>query len=328
MMNALWVRDVVAFSAQIAALVLAVAGVAVVCRLRQPRAMLTFWRVLLFACLALPLYQPWHVPQAAVAFDGQQVLEATTTAVSNAPAVSVPTRRSMSLVDLLFVVMLAGTAIQASWLAVGAIGLRRLRRGASPLSPLPEGIREAQVRLGTRSEILVSERASGPMTFGFFRPVVLLPSDVAEMPPHVQQAMAYHELIHVRRRDWISELFEEGVRAILWFHPAVWWLIGRIRLSREQVVDEAVIRITQSREHYIDALLVVGPDHGRVLGAWSRSRIQAELFDRTDGKFASPERILLAYAGGDAGLFSMVFGGWVSGSMGSQPQVASVEPWR
>jgi bla regulator protein blaR1 len=257
MMNALWVRDVAAFSAQIAALVLAGAGVAVVCRLRQPRAMLTFWRVLLFACLALPLCQPWHVPQAAVAFDGREVLEATTTAVSNAPAVSVPTGRSMSLVDLLFVVMLAGTAIQASWLAVGAIGLRRLRRGASPLSPLPEGIREAQVRLGTRSEILVSERASGPMTFGFFRPVVVLPSDVAEMPPHVQQAMAYHELIHVRRRDWISELFEEGVRAILWFHPAVWWLIGRIRLSREQVVDEAVIRITQSREHYIDALLVV-----------------------------------------------------------------------
>jgi TonB family protein len=257
MMNALWVRDVVAFSAQIAALVLAGAGVALVCGVRQPRAMLPFWRVLLFACLALPFCQPWHVPQAPVAFDGHQVLEATATAVTNAAAVSLPTRRSMSLVDVLFVVIVAGIAIQAGWLAVGAIGLRRLRRGAWPLSPLPEGIKEAQVRLGTRSEILVSERASGPMTFGFFRPVVVLPSDVAEMPPHVQQAMAYHELIHVRRRDWISELFEEGVRAILWFHPAVWWLIGRIRLSREQVVDEAVIRITQSREHYVDALLVV-----------------------------------------------------------------------
>ena len=61
---------------------------------------------------------------------------------------------------------------------------------------------------------------------------------------------------------------------------------------------------------------------------WSRSRLQQELFERTDGKFVSPERILLAYAGGEAGLFSMVFGGWASGEMGSQPQTGSVDAWR
>ena len=79
-----------------------------------------------------------------------------------------------------------------------------------------------------------------------------------------------------------------------------------------------------------DALLVVGPDHGRVFreAGWSRARMQEELYERTDGKFAGPERILLAYAGGDAGLFSMVFGSWAAGPMGSQPQVNSVEPWR
>jgi hypothetical protein len=45
-------------------------------------------------------------------------------------------------------------------------------------------------------------------------------------------------------------------------------------------------------------------------------------------KFAGPDRILLAYAGGDAGLFSMVFGGWVGGEIGSAPVTRSVEPWR
>ena len=107
-----------------------------------------------------------------------------------------------------------------------------------------------------------------------------------------------------------------------------------------------------------DGMLVVGPEHGRVFreAGWTRERLQAELFERTqspagslvrgaDGiaeglapewvtdpdapvpKFASPERILLAYAGGDAGLFSMVIGGWVSGAVGSEPQTVSVEPW-
>ncbi|HEY8625404.1 MAG TPA: thioredoxin family protein [Solirubrobacteraceae bacterium] len=108
-----------------------------------------------------------------------------------------------------------------------------------------------------------------------------------------------------------------------------------------------------------DAMLVIGPEHGRLFreACWSRERLQDELYALTqrragdlqrgtDGiaeglppewipdpdarvpKFAGPERILLSYAGGDAGLFSMVLGGWVSGELGSSPQTASVERWR
>jgi hypothetical protein len=108
-----------------------------------------------------------------------------------------------------------------------------------------------------------------------------------------------------------------------------------------------------------DALLVVGPEHGRIFreAGWDRARVQQELFERTmapaselargaggspEGidpqyvtdpdmpvaKFAAPDRILLAYAGGDAGLFSMVYGTWVAGEVGSTPVTRSVEPWR
>jgi len=108
-----------------------------------------------------------------------------------------------------------------------------------------------------------------------------------------------------------------------------------------------------------DALLVVGPEHGRIFreAGWDRARVRQELFERsmspagelvrgTGGiaegieaqhvsdpaapvpKFAAPERILLAHTGGDAGLFSMVYGGWVAGEIGSQPVTRSVEPWR
>ena len=107
-----------------------------------------------------------------------------------------------------------------------------------------------------------------------------------------------------------------------------------------------------------DAMLLVGPEHGRIFRAagWSRDRVQAELFERTMspagelvrgaggveegldpqwvsdpempvGKFAAADRVLLAYAGGDAGLFSMVFGGWAAGEIGSAPVTVSVQPW-
>jgi len=108
-----------------------------------------------------------------------------------------------------------------------------------------------------------------------------------------------------------------------------------------------------------DALLVVGPEHGRVFreAGWDRAQVQAKLHELTHrragdvvrgalgspegvdprfvtdpempvAKFAAAERILLAYAGGDAGLFSMVFGGWASGEIGSAPVTRSIEPWR
>ena len=43
----------------------------------------------------------------------------------------------------------------------------------------------------------------------------------------------------------------------MWFHPAVWWLLGQIQLTREQVVDEAVIEHTGDRNRYLDALLAI-----------------------------------------------------------------------
>ena len=113
--------------------------------------------------------------------------------------------------------------------------------------PLPAAIRSAQERVGARASICVSDRFAGPITFGVIRPVIVFPPSVSTMPPHVQEAIAYHELLHVRRRDWLFEIAEEAVRTVFWFHPAIWWLIGRVRLSREQVVDQAAIRLTESQ---------------------------------------------------------------------------------
>jgi hypothetical protein len=50
------------------------------------------------------------------------------------------------------------------------------------------------------------------------------------------------------RHDWLNVVAEEIVRTIFWFHPVLWWLIDRIQLSREHVVDEAVVALTKSRE--------------------------------------------------------------------------------
>ena len=52
-----------------------------------------------------------------------------------------------------------------------------------------------------------------------------------------QQAIACHEMAHIRRGDWGYTIAEEIIRAVFWFHPCIWWLLGQIQLTREQAVD-------------------------------------------------------------------------------------------
>ena len=248
--------NIASFGMQVTVIVAAGALLLRAFRIDAPGAILAYWRTLLLACLMLPLCQPWN----------KVTLPATTTAVVTVsstlptPGVTASTQslpRGWQAGELLLLVLASGIAARVLWLAIGAYGLWRLRRRSRSLDPLPDGISRAQVRVGVGAAFYLSDQVSGPITFGVIRPAVVLPPAMCGMPPHVQEAIACHELLHVRRRDWLHEIFEEAVVAVLWFHPAVWMLIGRIRLAREQVVDEATIQLTDSRERYVESLLTV-----------------------------------------------------------------------
>ena len=255
-------RDILAYSLQLALIIGAGAALAFAFRIREPRVTLACWRTLLVACLLLPLCQPWLTTDTPISPASMVPLSETDVVHHLSPAAASSTPWPIG--SLILAALAAGVAIRGVWLTFGAWTLGRLRRTASPLVPPPAAFREAEARIGVRPGIYVSDRIAGPITFGLRSPVVIVPPSVLAMPDHVQQAIACHELLHVRRRDWIFEVLEEGLRTVFWFHPAIWWLIGRIQLSREQVVDRAVVGLTESKERYIDALLVVALNKSRV----------------------------------------------------------------
>jgi TonB family protein len=113
------------------------------------------------------------------------------------------------------------------------------------------------VAFGPRPEYRISEEIGSPVTFGWSQPVVLLPRNFEQLPPSMQEAVLCHEAVHVERRDWAITVAEELVRAVFWFHPAIWWLLGEIQLAREQAVDREVVERTQARDEYVDTLLAV-----------------------------------------------------------------------
>jgi D-alanyl-D-alanine endopeptidase (penicillin-binding protein 7) len=80
---------------------------------------------------------------------------------------------------------------------------------------------------------------ASPITAGWWRPVVLVPAALLSgMPPDLLEALLAHELGHVKRFDYLVNLGQNMVEILLFYHPAVWWVSGRVRAEREQIADE------------------------------------------------------------------------------------------
>jgi TonB family protein len=219
-------------------------------RLRDPRVCLYYWQGLLLALLALPLFQP---EPGRMMFAGDLTVTASWL---DGLAASGAEEETWTPDRLLLLAVGLGALVRLAWLGLGLSRLRSLRRDAVLAALSPTATR-AFDDAGARARLLVSGRVEGPLTFGWRDPVVLLPAGILELDPEAQRGIVCHELLHVRRRDWLWTLFEEAVRALLWFHPAVWMLLARIALSREQVVDREVVRRTGSRRAYLEALRAV-----------------------------------------------------------------------
>jgi bla regulator protein blaR1 len=238
-----------AYSLQIALLLAVGLLLPALFRLRLPRLRLAYWQGLLLVILLLPLLQPRSGTARIARFADEVWIGGF-----GAPALTGSAARS-PLSWILFV-LAAGILGRLTWLLLGLTALRAWRRTAVP-ADLPPAVAAVQEQVGARARFLVSDRVAGPVTFGWREATVLLPPGFHALPPAAQRAVVCHELLHVRRRDWLFSLFEETVRSLLWFHPAVWLLLSRLGLSREQVVDAEVVRLTGARRSYLEALRAI-----------------------------------------------------------------------
>lgn len=221
-------------------------------RLREPRNLYLFWRILLAVCLLLvfqpgvtePLPDPVPAPLAE-----EPMLPVSTVTVSE-------TDQAADVFPMLVVLLVSGVILRLIWLGAGFYRLRRLRRRTRRLV-LPPHLQPLTGEMRVSARFRVSAEVAGPTTFGWFRPVIIFPDSFAELDPAMQKAVACHELLHVKRRDWVWNTFEELVRTVFWFHPGFYWLIGRIQLTREQVVDEQAVGLLGSRKTYLHSLVEI-----------------------------------------------------------------------
>lgn len=103
--------------------------------------------------------------------------------------------------------------------------------------------------------VLESARVAGPMVLGWIKPVVLIPSSAfLGLTQQQLELLLAHEFAHVHRADYLVNLIQVAIEALLFYHPAVRWLSARIRHERECCCDELVVTMTGDRLAYATAL--------------------------------------------------------------------------
>ena len=101
-----------------------------------------------------------------------------------------------------------------------------------------------------------SKAVTVPMTWGLFRPVILLPADAGEWEPERQRAVLLHELAHIQRQDWLMQTMAQITCAVYWFNPLLWFAARRMRTEMEGACDDHVLNAgyqsTDYAQHLVD----------------------------------------------------------------------------
>ncbi len=169
------------------------------------------------------------------------------------------TSRVDALLPLVVSGWLAGVVVLLIRMAGGLWRVRRLQASALALAPSrwqAAGERVA-ARLGLPRVVRIVESAlvETPTVIGWLKPVILLPiAALANLTPSQIEAILAHELIHIRRHDYVLNVVQTLAETLLFYHPGVWWLSSQVRTEREHCCDDAAVAMCGDPVDYVTAL--------------------------------------------------------------------------
>jgi hypothetical protein len=104
-------------------------------------------------------------------------------------------------------------------------------------------------------QLFISSLVEVPTVVGWLKPVILVPvGALAGLPPNHVEALLAHELAHIRRYDYLVNVLQNVAEAVLFYHPAVWWVSSQVRAERELCCDDIAVRASGDVLTYVHAL--------------------------------------------------------------------------
>jgi uncharacterized protein (TIGR03435 family) len=158
-----------------------------------------------------------------------------------------------------------GVLLLSLRLVAGGFAVRALRHSITAADDLlRDRVAGLASRMGLRREVQVgtSTRADGPSVIGWLRPLILLPpATVMGLTTTQLDAVLAHELAHIRRHDYLVNIFQMIAETLLFYHPAVWWVSRRLRIERELCCDDEAVRLSGDATAYAKALVTMAKLH-------------------------------------------------------------------
>jgi beta-lactamase regulating signal transducer with metallopeptidase domain len=178
---------------------------------------------------------------------------------SRAPQFSLNWRRCVPYVVSLY---FAGVLVMIGRLLIGLQGGQRLRKFSIPVDDetiLAALSRQARViGLAFTPAVSFCKRVIVPTVVGILKPTILLPvSFAADLSLQQIEMLLAHELAHIRRYDPLVNIIQRVIEAVLFFHPAVWFVSGKIRVERENCCDDLVLEAGVKAADYASSLVEI-----------------------------------------------------------------------
>ena len=199
------------------------------------------WFSTLIAIAVLPLVGP---------------LSATASGAASRGEISLPVSWALGL----FAAWAFIAAVNLARVGVGLWQLRKLRSKCTPIpmAQLDDSLQKTLAEFDSIRNVTlcVSSDLRMPAAIGYLKPLVVLPDwALEELSAAESNSIVLHELAHLRRWDDFTNLAQKILGALLFFHPAVWWIEGRLGLEREMACDDLVLARTESPKDYAECLV-------------------------------------------------------------------------
>ena len=143
--------------------------------------------------------------------------------------------------------------VALGWAAISGLLLARVAWSLAHI----QSLKRRATEIGRRDNIRVLESAEVrvPMVAGFWRPAVVFPQTViAELSAGEFEQVLAHELAHLRRGDDWTQLVQAVIGALLFFHPAIYWIGRKLKIEREIACDDWVVAATGKARPYAACL--------------------------------------------------------------------------
>jgi beta-lactamase regulating signal transducer with metallopeptidase domain len=184
--------------------------------------------VLAVPMLSLSL-RPWNVPLAVPA--AAIVVSSQTSLAPGASAVAHPDR-----IGWFISLSLCGAGVVLLRTSIGHARVQLLLRRSKAVrdSEWLRLLANASCQIGLRRHVHLrcSNDTDVPLSYGLLRPVILLPGTSDQWSADRRRVVLLHELVHVRRIDWLSCLLSQLAGGVYWFHPLAWMAVSRFRHVR------------------------------------------------------------------------------------------------